>query len=248
MDRRWDALGGRFLAFPFACLLVLGCASPVIPTSPAPRASETVNPSGDPGGVDGPVPLEVVESGFTAFGDGGNDVASFAIVLVNPNEAWTAYRMEVHVDFFDAADAFIAGEEMFLLLLPGQTSAIAGEAFGAGRATRMAVGLPDDTTAFRPGDGDPGAEAFVLEDVATTRRDDLNVTDGRLVSRSDRAHRLVQVMAVYRDGAGAIVGGASGGIESIAAGATAAFEIIDSGTFEDLAATDVQWQLSILPR
>ncbi len=249
MDRRSDALRpGRLIPIAFGCLLLLGCGSTVAPTaSGGTPGAPGVTPSADPTPeVEGPAALEVLESGFTAFADDGNDFASFAIVLANPNDSWTASRMEVHVDFFDSADAFVAGEEVFVLLLPGQTSAIAGEAFGAGGATRMEVGLPDDTTAFRPGVA--GRDPFEVDDIQTVRRDDLNVTSGRLVSRADRAHRLVQVAAVYRDGAGVIVGGASGGVEAIEPGATVDFEIIDGAPYDDLGSTKVHWQLSMVPR
>jgi hypothetical protein len=230
-----------------AGLAVAGCGSPAPtgPAAPSPRAS--LSPAGSaPVPGDAPVPIEAVESGFTAFSTDGADLASYGIVLHNPNVAWAAFRMEIRVDFFDAADAFIAGEEVFVQLLPGQTSAIAGEAHGAGTATRMEIGIPDDPTAFAP--AEPSSETFGLAEVATTARDGLVVTTGRLTSGFGTTERLVQVAAVHRDAGGTILGGATGGIESIEPGATIPFEVIDGAPHAAIAATDVYWQLSGIGR
>lgn len=192
--------------------------------------------------IDDPRPLEIVETGFTAFSGSGDDFASYGIVVRNPNEGWTAFRMEILLDLLDADGGFVAGDELVATLLPGQVTALAGEVFGAGRAASMAVRLPDDITAFVPATAIDGT--FEIRDVVTTVRDGLNVTTGKLVSRSDRQQRQVLLAAVYRDVGGRIVGGAAGGVDMIDAGGEVAFEIIDSARFDDLATTEVHWQLS----
>jgi hypothetical protein len=182
-----------------------------------------------------------VESGFTAFAD-GSDFASFAAVLENPNARWAAMRMLVMVDFLDADGAFVAGEELFVQILPGQRTAIAGEAFGAGQARQMTVNVPEDTTAFE--DSAASEASFAIMGVDTTRADGLNRTEGRVRSRFPDTQSSVLLAAVYRDGRGRILGGAVGGLDSIAPGETQEFEIIDSAPFRNLARTEVFWQVS----
>jgi hypothetical protein len=207
----------------------------------APPASPPTNGSA-PSVDTGPVGIRVVESGFTGFAADGNDVASYAAILENPNRGWAALQMQVTIDFFDADDTFIAGEELFVRVVPGQRTAIAGEAFGAGRATRMTVNLPDDTTAFEQ--DRTSSDLLRVSGVETTRRDGLNVTRGRLTSRGAAAVSSVQLTAVYRDRSGDIIGGAAGGVDSIAPGAAQTFEIIDSLPFVAMSATEVYWQIS----
>lgn len=194
----------------------------------------------------GPTGLRIVESGFTAFSTDGNDFASFAAIVDNPNDRWAVFRMEITIDFFDADDTFVAGEEMFVQVLPGQRTAISGEAFGAGQAVRMSVNLPDDTTAFEASRISSGL--FRTADVETSRRDGLNVTRGRLTSRATVTESLVQLTAIYRSARGAIIGGAVGGVDSIAPGATISFEIIDSAPFPSIPDTEVYWQVSGMRR
>jgi hypothetical protein len=188
------------------------------------------------------VSLRVVESGFTAFAEDGNDFASFAAILENPNAAWAALRMHVTVEFFDADDVFVAGQELFVQILPGQRTAIAGEAFGAGQARRMEVILPDDMTAFEPSRST--GDLFDLSAIETSRRDGLNITDGRLTRRATATESAAQLVAVYRNGRGAIMGGAAGGVDSIAPGATLTFAIIDSAPYAVISSTEVYWQMS----
>ncbi len=207
-------------------------ASVATPSSVAPGASSDA----------GPVELQVVESGFTAFESDGNDFASFAAVLDNPNDRWAVFQMQVTVDFFDGDDTFIAGEELFVQVLPGQRTAIAGEAFGAGRATRMMVNLPDDMSAFEPNRAESGL--FRISGVETSRGDGLNVTRGRLTSRTATSESLVQLTAVYRNARGTIIGGAVGGVDAIAPGATISFEVVDGAPFAAIPDTEVYWQVS----
>ena len=234
---------GALVGLVAACLAA--CQAVESTSAPRPSNVTSATPVAPPDAVD-PEALVIVERGFTAFAEDGADFASFGIVLTNPNPDWAVVRSEVFIDFFDADDAFIAGEEVFLTLLPGQTSAIAGEAFGAGRATRMEVGLPDDTTAFEP--ATDSGRAFDVTDVSTTRSDDLNVTSGTLTSRFGTVQRLVQLAAIYRDAGGGIVGGAVGGVDAIEPGQELEFEIVDAAPHGDLAAAEVFWQLSGIGR
>jgi hypothetical protein len=213
------------------------------PTASPDGAVATPVPVGAGASVEtGPDGLRVVESGFTAFFSDGNDFASFAAVIDNPNEGWAVFQMQITIDFFDVDDNFIAGEEQFVQVLPGQRTAIAGEAFGAGRATRMTVNIPDDTSAYEP--YSVSGDLFRVAGAETSRDNGLNVTTGRLTSRATRTESLVQLTAVYRNGRGAIIGGTVGGVDSIEPGATIPFEVIDGAPLGAIADTEVYWQVS----
>ena len=150
--------------------------------------------------------------------------------------------MRITIDFLDADGGFLAGQELFVQVLPGQRTAIAGEAFGAGRARSITVNLPEDTTAFEAfADAD---QSFAVSRIETDREDGLNRTRGQVISRFASTQTSVQLTAVYRNAAGRILGGAVGGLESIAPGARQPFEIIDSAPFRNIAETEVFWQIS----
>jgi hypothetical protein len=203
-------------------------------TSPRPGAGASIDA--------GPVGLRVVESGFTAFSSDGNDFASFAAVVHNPNDQWAVFQMQMTIDFFDGDDNFIAGEELFVQVLPGQRTAIAGEAFGAGQATRMTVNLPEDMSAFKTSRLSSGL--FRIAGLETSRSDGLNITRGRLTSQATTTESLVQLTAVYRNGRGAIIGGAVGGVDAIGPGSTISFEVIDGAPYTAISDTEAYWQVS----
>jgi hypothetical protein len=216
-------------ALPLATFQTAAATSSTSPTS-GPSLPAELDPS----------PVEVVDSGFTPDDQGGS--ATYGALLHNPNTSWAAVRMEVHVDFLGRDGSFIAGEEPIVTILPGQTTAIGGHAFGAGEAASMEVVPPDDIVAFGPRPADEGA--FTVEDVQTTSRGDLTITTGRLVSTFPTEQTFVQVSAIYRDGAGAIVGGAGGGVQSIPPDRSAAFEIVEATPSVEIASTEIYWQVT----
>ena len=207
--------------------------TPIVASSPQPSL-----PSATPGSA-GPLPLVGTDQGFTG-GAGGTDSVAYGLVLTNPNLDLAAHRMPVMVDFFDQAGDFLAGDEVFVTLLPTQTTAIAGNVFGAGAAVRMELGVPDDPTAFVA-----PATAGRFEITGSTYFDDgLVITTGELTSRFGSDQPSVGVTVIYRDSAGAIVGGANGGIELVEAGERAAFDIVDGTSYPEITSTELYWQLS----
>ena len=184
--------------------------------------------------------LRLVESGFTAFPEAG--FASFGIVVRNPDPALTAYHAVIHLDFLGPDGAFVAGEEFQVIVFPGQTTALAGQAFGAGEATRMEVVFPEDSSAYQPRGS--GRETFEVRDARTRIGNGSYVTTGRLFSRFETAQEFVQVFAIHRDSAGEIIGGATGGIQSIDPGDSSPFEIVDQTPYAGVSTTDVFWQVS----
>jgi len=228
-------------------------------TQPPPAASEsptvTVAPAETPAGpqTPGPTleprptpaegayqPMTVDEFGYTAVKDEANDYATFAAVLANPNTEWAIYRLSLQVNFFDASDAFLGGAEVQVTLLPGQTTAVSGQAYGAGSAVRMVVAPLDDPTPYMPFSSSGTIE---VSDVQTSASDAGFLTTGTLTSSLTSDQTFLQLYSVYRDASGLIVGGAPGAVEAIASGGTASFEIADTQPPPGWTATEVYWQL-----
>ena len=226
-----------------AALVAGACVDRSRPGPSSPGSSGAPTPSfAATDAIDGePAPLEVLESGF---GPTAADptTASYGAIFRNPNTAWAAVRMELHVDFLDASGGFVTGENVVVTVLPGQTTAIGGASHGAGGAASMRIVPPDDPTAFQQ--RAPTPEAFATDDVATTVDGGQATTTGRLTSTFTTAQTFVQLAAVYRDASGAMVGGASGGVASVAAGGSAEFEIADAAPAAVVASTEVYWQVT----
>ena len=239
------------------CLLLLtGCAPmsspPTVTVLPEPTPSTTPTPpSGSPGTApsqpvpaDDPLPIEVAELGYTLLPDVSAGTVAYAAILRNPNTEWALQRAEVKVDLLDADGAFLAGADVVLTLLPGQSSAIAGLIVDedAPAIASMAVHPPEDGSAFVP--RAPSDESFGIVEVTTVPTNPGRLTTGSLVSAFATTQTFVQLVAVHRDGSGRLAGGATGAVETIQPGASVAFEINDSTAYPDVASTDVWWQLT----
>ena len=211
-------------------------------------ASAAIEASGPPPGAASlpletdPVPIEVVESGFSAAPDDQGGSASYGAVLRNPNATWAAVRMEVHIDFLDAGGGFINGQDVVVTILPGQTTAIGGHASGAGSAASVEIKPLNDAVAFQtraPADG-----TIETSDVETVSAGGQTTTTGSLASTFPTEQTFVPLVAIYRDEIGAIVGGASGAVASVPPGGSVPFEIIEATPPAEIAATELYWQAS----
>jgi hypothetical protein len=69
------------------------------------------------------------------------------------------------------------------------------------------------------------------------------LTSGTLTSSLSSDQSFLQLFVLYRDASGAIVGGSTGAVETIAAGATVPFEIQDGPAPESAVSAEVYWQL-----
>jgi hypothetical protein len=182
----------------------------------------------------------VDDFGFTAIPVDAGNYASFGAVLTNPNSEWAVYRMPVQVSLFDANDAFVGGAEVFVTALPGQTTAISGQAFGAGDAVRMLVEVPEDPTPYVPFAPSGSVDVSDIQvDVDETR----TLVTGTLTSSLASDQQLLQVYAVYRAADDTIVGGAPGAVPAIESGSSVAFEINDSPSLANVVRAEVYWQL-----
>jgi hypothetical protein len=183
--------------------------------------------------------------GYTAVNTDGNDYVNWGAVFTNPNTEWVAFRMPVQIEFFGPDDAFLGGDDLSITILPGQTTALVGQG-ATSAATRMVVTPADDSTAYVPLVSSGTIEVADLESVAN---DTIWLTTGTLTSTLTSDQTFMPVNAVYRDDQGNIVGGATGGVESIPSGATVPFEIADSQRPQNASSTEVYWQLGgQLPR
>jgi hypothetical protein len=247
---------GTALASPSTTAPVSSSEPPTqSPAAPFGSSAATVRPAETPAGpqTPGPTleprptpaegayqPMTVAESGYTAVKDEANDYATFAAVLANPNTEWAIYRLSLQVNFFDASDGFLGGAEVQVTLLPGQTTAVSGQAYGAGSAVRMVVAPLDDPTPYMPFSSSGTIE---VSDVQTSASEVGVLTTGTLTSSLTSDQTFLQLYSVYRDASGAVVGGATGAVESIPSGGGAAFEISDSQPPPGWTATEVYWQL-----
>jgi hypothetical protein len=239
------------------CMLLLLACEPVTTVSPAagssgPTPSPAVSKppaSADASGTPAapipsadPVPIEVVDLGFTIIPDDASGSVAYAAVLRNPNTEWALQRAEVLVDLLGSDGAFIAGADVVLTLLPGQTSAIVGQVSGAAEAATLDVRPSEDLTGFVP--RADTAETFDAVDVLTRQSGTGWLTTGTLVSRFATTQSFVEVIAVNRDANGSLLSGATVGVEVIEPGATVTFEVLDSVPHHAIGRTDIFWQLT----
>ena len=188
------------------------------------------------------LPIEVVETGYTILSDDPSGSIAYAAILRNPNTDWAFQRAQVLVDLLDAKGGFLAGADVVVTLLPGQTSAIAGQISGGGGAASLDVRPPEDSAAFVTRAATD--EGFEVLDVATAQEGGGWLTTGTLVSRFAARQSFVEVIAVQRDAAGVLLGGANGGVEAIEPGASVPFEVLDDAPYAAIGRTDVYWQLT----
>lgn len=228
--------------------LVAGCGTDTPPTPPyAVSAPEqpTDAPTGEPTEEPAPEPEArrdptVVAQGFTA--DGESDLASYAVVIGNPNATWVPRFVDVSVTFLDVDGTELATATQTIPgLLPESETAVAGGAFEAGHATDMVVqitsrnGLPSLIRSSLEEAGQYGYEGV------QTSQDPSGgtTTTGVVLSRFDSAQNNVPIHVVYYDSAREIVGGAVTSVDEVLPGGQAAFEASTVVTIPDIAETRV---------
>jgi len=192
------------------------------------------------------LPLTVDESGYTANNAEGNDYATFGAVLTNPNNEWAVYRMTVVTSFLDPQEAFLASSDLSVTVMPGQTTAVAGQTFGAGAAFELEVVPLEDPTVYVPF---TSSGTIDVADVSSQSTEAGMTTTGTLTSSLTSDQTFLQLFAIYRDADGDIIGGANGAVEALPSGGSAPFEISDTQPPPGVIATEVYWQLGgQLPR
>lgn len=202
--------------------------------TPRPTARTTPRPTPEPVARED---LALLEQGYTYF-PGDTEYVQYAVVFENPNtETWVAERTSVNITWYDAAGGVAGSESTYLSLgLPGQKVAIGGVAFDVSDPADMEVQFRVGNWTevdFRPG-------SFTFEGVTTEPQQYGGpVTKGLIVSSFEEDQEFVQMVAVYKDGAGSVLGGESGYAEFVPAGGSVGFEISPLGQLPGIATTDV---------
>ncbi len=243
-------------AMLYAVLLTLGTAVGSCQPSSSPE-TETASPeasgslplataaSPSASGV-GTRPLEVaiVETGFTAFAEGGGwegGFASFAVILRNPNPAWSAELVTMRVVFRDGTGLVVGEQHLAMWSIPPlATTAIAGVVPGASDAATMSANIePDNSTYWRAATPlDPGAVLF--DEITTTVAPDGNQSTKGLIRSALAQAYEIEVIAVYRNDAGTIIGGQFGNA-TLPASSDVPFEMTTPAPFDGIAAAELYW-------
>jgi hypothetical protein len=184
--------------------------------------------------------LTVDDSGFSPLPGEGVDAASFGALLTNLNNDWAVYRMPLLIDFLTAEGALLAGTELQVTVLPGQTTAVSGQVFGAGSAFALQIVPPDDSSPYLPF---ASSGTIEVSDLATSSSETGLLITGTLTSSLTSDQTFLQLFAIYRNSLGDVIGGAPGAVESIASGGTVEFEISDTQPPPGVTSTEVYWQL-----
>jgi hypothetical protein len=198
----------------------------------ATTAAATTTQAGLVGGT-----VQVVRSGFTQLPpqpDGDVDV-SYAVVLRNPRSDQVALNVQAILTFTGANGAVVETKDENLdALLPGQTAAVA-DTTGARGVRRMRV--QTFVGGFAPAQGLTGKlsasgvrTSVVASELTTTAT--VRSTLGRPLSGAD-------VVAVYYDGSGRIIGGQSDSVDVIPAGGAVPARLDSSTILRGIARTEV---------
>jgi hypothetical protein len=201
----------------------------------APSPTTAAPPTTQAGPVAGTV--QVVRSGFTQLPpepDGDVDV-SYAVVLRNPRNDQVALNVRAILTFTGANGAVVeTKDEEVDALLPGQTAAVA-DTTGARGARRMRVQIL--VGGFAPAQGLTGRlsasgvrTSVVAGELTTTAT--VRSTLGQPLSGAD-------VVAVYYDRSGRIIGGQSDIVDVVPAGGTVPVRLDSSTILRGIAKTEV---------
>ena len=223
-------------------------AVPVFAQSPSPISPEQTAlvdpvpcPSNEPTmapGADTPLPLAVVDSGFSVNKDGR---ASYAVIIGNPNESrWLASYKAVTIELADANGDLLGSADENVTILPGNQTAIVGSFDDANKKSVLTVQIDDDPNDWSELDFVPGDLEFT--GVKTKKGDFGSKTTGRVSSTYAARQESVEVQAVYRDKGGKIIGGDYTYVDFVPAGGRSSFEISAFGELPTVGATEMYYE------
>lgn len=179
----------------------------------------------------------MLEHGFTPF-PGDTDYASYGILIENPNpDTHLPIFTTVSITAKDVEGVVVATQsETILAIPPGQTTAVAGLIFDAGAATTLEILVNPSrwqTIDYQAGTWEYRNVRTVRQDYGGWR------TTGELVSGFQTTREGVPVSVIYRNAAGAIVGGDTTYVDVVPVGGAIGFEVSSIADFPDVAATEV---------
>lgn len=170
--------------------------------------------------------LEVVEYGFTQLdgGEYGSPGVTYGVVLANSGNA-IASGAQAQISFKDSSGVVVDTREEYLdAVLPGSSVALGDFVYDADGVETMTVQVLPGTTEEL--EGEPAN--FTVSDVSTREQEYGGFkTTATVASPFTRDLQDLRAVAIYRDAAGDVVGGAYTFLGFVPAGGQAAVSIDD---------------------
>lgn len=191
-----------------------------------------------------PLEIHVLESGFTAFPNSFRDpagMATYGLIVANPNPDLSAELFGLRVRLFDATGIRLAEEHLVIwTMLPLAHVAIGNDVLGAGSAAEMTVEVEASTSSWwRPASPETsGAVSFREVTTALLGQDGIRTT-GVMDAVVPGAIAL-QVVALYRDHEGDIIGAAFGDV-NLGTAQDIEFVTFSQAEFADAPVTEMFW-------
>jgi hypothetical protein len=174
-----------------------------------------------------------VDYGFTATR--GPQGAVYAVVVRNPNAGWVATNVYLDVAFFDeGGDRVAYSIDLISNIPPSSQMAVGLPAYGGDEATSMEVEFADTNgslpaTGWRPaGPADMGEYSFGTADIQSDSNGQA-VVSGEITSHYTVDQQRVEVVGVFYDRDGKIIGGNVALVDDLPRAGAAHFEM--SSTF-----------------
>jgi hypothetical protein len=181
-------------------------------------------------GPEGLQPLDMVEGGFSSFGD-HNDHMAYAAIIRNPNPGYGTSSGTLHITLHDANGGVITYDQIFPHIMPGQTIAWAGTLAMNGQTI---TGTGSELLPLNAGDWIPvdqmkpvGFVPFAI--VGLTANEKASTTaivfTGNVVNSNSTDFEKLAVSVLLRDEEGHLIGGGTGFVENVPAGGKVPFEV-----------------------
>jgi hypothetical protein len=199
-------------------------------TTLSPTATGTQATTATATGPEGPQPLDMVEAGFSSFGD-HNDHMAYAAIIRNPNPNRGTSSGTLRITLHDASGGVITYDQTFPHIMPGQTIAWAG-ALSMNGQTITGTGsevLPLEAGEWIPADQMKPVGFVPFEIVGLTANETAStiavVFTGSVVNNNSSDFENLAVSVLVRDQWGHLVGGGTNFVENVSAGGKAPFEV-----------------------
>ncbi|MCB1006831.1 MAG: hypothetical protein R2699_05160 [Acidimicrobiales bacterium] len=226
-DRRRFVLFGAVLAA--AALTVVACSGEEAADTSGTTvpATQPTLPTTSTAPIEDRLDIEVVQTGVTQMPATGGlpDTATYAVVIRNPNEAWTAAPVLLSVEFYNADGAVVGTDNQRVpVVLPGFPAAAANTMAMAG-VERMEVKALVDT--WWPANPDKVWGTLAATDVVFSppEQSPARVT-GQITSTWSQNMKNLRLVSVQFDEGGAIVGGDTSSMAFVEKEGTGAFSIV----------------------
>jgi len=188
--------------------------------------------------------VTITGNGFTQLPPNsiGSSYLTYGVVVQNPSDD-IATSVSLNIAFYNDAGVVVkATDQTISVILPGQSAAY-GESLQAAGATRMEV----QALVGRWEEATTTSGAFTASGITTTPREYLGLqTNATLSSTFAKDLKQVVAVAIYRDAAGAIVGGDRTYVDFVPTGGSTAVEITSFTDLPAPAGTEVYAELSSL--